>query len=65
MVFELVDLDGGDVLGVYNERAAAIEDARTLIEQSPELADDVAVMTFDDDGRRVDDPEPIRTAVHA
>ena len=57
MTYEIVDLDGGDVLGHYAAHDSAIHRARVLAEESPEIAHDIAVVAIDDTGCRVGDPE--------
>lgn len=64
MYYEIVDLDGGDVLGAYVERDKAVEYAAALLEQSPELESDIAVMAFETDGRRIGEPEVIHAGAH-
>jgi hypothetical protein len=45
--FEVVDLDGGDVLGTYTTHREARADADALLAAHPDLEGDIVVMTFD------------------
>ena len=56
MTFEIVDLDGGDVLGTFAEVASAVHRARVLVEESPEIAHDIAVVAINSKGDRVGEP---------
>lgn len=63
MTYEIVDLDGGDVLGTFAEVASAVHRARVLIEESPEIAHDVAIVAINRKGERVGEPFMIAAAL--
>jgi hypothetical protein len=56
MTYEIVDMDGGDVLGVYDAMDAASHRLRILVEQHPDLIGDVALVAIDERGERVGNP---------
>lgn len=51
--YEIVDLDGGDVLATYTNHDDATYNALMLIIAEPQMAGDVVVMTFDENHERV------------
>jgi hypothetical protein len=51
-----LDLDGGDVLATYAEPDPAVHRARVLVEESPEIAQDIAVVAINSKGERVGEP---------
>jgi hypothetical protein len=65
MTYEIVDFDGGDVLGVYGSEDAAMERAEVLLDEDPDLAGDIAIVTIGDDGARVGEPILVEHHQHA
>ena len=56
MTYEIVDLDGGDVLAAYAKSEDALRAAREMAQIHPELVPDLAVLTIDELGLRVGAP---------
>ncbi|MEX0834046.1 MAG: hypothetical protein WD276_09300 [Actinomycetota bacterium] len=48
--FMLMDVDSGNSLGTFGDRARAEAVLRRLVEETPELADTVALVVYDKEG---------------
>lgn len=43
-MYEVIDRDGGDVLGVFSDRRGAVRAFRSLAKEDPAIADDLSLV---------------------
>ena len=58
MTYEIVDLDGGDVLQTFASQDAADAAAAGLLDEHPNLQDDIVILAIDEQGRCVGEFQP-------
>jgi hypothetical protein len=65
VTYEIVDLDGGDVLETFASSDAAEAAAAGLLDEDPGLQDDIVIVAIDEQGRRVDEFLPASPGIPA
>jgi hypothetical protein len=50
MTWEILDIESGDVIAAYDSFEVAKQKLCTYVDANPEMSDDVAIATIDDQG---------------
>jgi hypothetical protein len=56
VLFVLMELDHGDVLGEFDSEAAAVAALDRILAAEPKAAEEIGVVAYDDAGEQVGEP---------